>query len=40
MRGSHVSECPLSQALQSTLAVLTEVRPGDSTTTGAMGATV
>jgi uncharacterized protein (TIGR03086 family) len=29
MRGSHVSECPLSQALQSTLAVLTEVRPGD-----------
>ena len=29
MRGSHVSECPLSQALQSTLAVLREVRPGD-----------
>jgi uncharacterized protein (TIGR03086 family) len=29
MRGSHVSECPLSQALQSTLAILTEVQPGD-----------
>jgi uncharacterized protein (TIGR03086 family) len=29
MRGSHVSECPLNQALQSTLAILTKVRPGD-----------
>ena len=29
MRGSHVSECPLDQALQSTLVILTKVRPGD-----------
>jgi uncharacterized protein (TIGR03086 family) len=29
MRGSHVSECPLNQAFQSTLAVLTKVRSGD-----------
>ena len=28
-RGSHVSECPLNQALQSTLAILTRVRLGD-----------
>jgi uncharacterized protein (TIGR03086 family) len=29
MRGSHVSECPLNQALQSTLAILTKVRTDD-----------
>ena len=29
MRGSHVSECPLNQALQSTLAILTKVRSED-----------
>jgi len=29
MRGPHVSECPLIQAPQSTLAILTKVRPDD-----------
>jgi uncharacterized protein (TIGR03086 family) len=29
MRGSHVSECPLNHALQSTLAILTKVRSED-----------
>ena len=29
MGGPHVSECPLNQALQSTLAILTKVRSDD-----------
>jgi uncharacterized protein (TIGR03083 family) len=29
MRGPYVSECPLNQALQSTLAILTKVRSDD-----------
>jgi mycothiol maleylpyruvate isomerase-like protein len=29
MRGPQVSECPLNQALQSTLAILTKVRSDD-----------
>src|SRR5271154_2543224 len=29
MGGPHVSECPLNQALQSTLAILTKVRSED-----------
>src|SRR5580658_9712833 len=29
MRGPHVSECPLNQALQSTLAILAKVRSDD-----------